>query len=121
MVKRADIILIAFLLLAGSGLWALFSFSPSNGNGTVVITVNGEESGRYPLDEDREISVQQDSWINVISIQGGTVQMTEADCSGRECIRQGRISKSGESIICLPHRVVVEIASENSSYDTIVS
>ena len=121
MVKKADIFLIALLLLAGIGLWLFFSFSPSADGDAVVITVNGKETGRYPLSEDREIPIRQGGLINVVAIKGGAVWMTEANCSGRECIRRGSITKSGESIICLPHRVVAEIVSEDSPYDAIVS
>ncbi len=121
MVKKADIILIALLLLAGIGLWLLFSLPSAADGDTVVITVNGEETGRYPLGEDREIPIRQGDSVNVVAIENGAVRMAEANCSGHECIRQGRIAKNGGSIICLPHRVVAEIVSEDSPYDAIVS
>ncbi len=120
MIKKADIFLIALLLLAGLGLWRLLAF-PSPDGDTVTISIAGEPSGSYPLNENREIPIIQGGFQNTIVIRDGAVHMEEANCPGKECIRQGWISQSGESIICLPHRVVVEITAQNSSYDAIVS
>ena len=120
MIKKADIFLIAFLLLAGFGFWWLFSFPAPDGD-TVTISIEGEPGGSYPLSENREIPIIQGGFENTIVIRDGTVYMKKANCPGKECVRQGRISQSGESIICLPHRIVVEITAQNSSYDAIVS
>ena len=46
---------------------------------------------------------------NIIVVDNGQVYMTDADCPDKLCERTGRISRTGESIVCLPHRVVVEI------------
>lgn len=120
MIKKEDILLIAVLLLGGLWLWWQTIFSSGNGD-TVVISVSGKESGSYSLGENREIPLTQGDWKNVVSIRDGTVRMEEANCAGQECVRQGEISKSGESIICLPHQIVVEITAGHSSYDAIVS
>ncbi|MFR4337598.1 MAG: NusG domain II-containing protein [Lachnospira pectinoschiza] len=49
--------------------------------------------------------------------------MTDADCPDKLCVKTGMISKTGETIVCLPHRVVVEIigaAADDSGVDSIV-
>ena len=38
--------------------------------------------------------------------------MEEADCPDRLCVRQGAVSRVGESIICLPHELVVTVEGE---------
>ncbi len=43
--------------------------------------------------------------------------MDKADCPDKLCVKQGKISKSGESIICLPHKVVVKISAEERESD----
>lgn len=120
MIKKADIILIAFLLLTGIFLWWLFSFSSSNGD-SVSIFVAGKVTATYPLYEDRKIPLSEGEFVNNVVIHDGKVSMESANCPGQECVRQGAISKNGESIICLPHRVVITITAKNSSYDAIVS
>ena len=62
---------------------------------------------------------------NVVEISGGTVSVTEASCKNQVCVRHGAISKTGESIVCLPNRLVVRIqsgsAEEGGGYDSVTS
>ncbi|MEA3423273.1 MAG: NusG domain II-containing protein [Bacillota bacterium] len=46
---------------------------------------------------------------NKIVIEDGIVSMLEADCKDQVCVLSKAISKPGESIVCLPHKVVVQI------------
>ena len=52
------------------------------------------------------------SGCNVIVIRDNVCKVTEADCPDGICVRHGGISHKGEAIICLPHRLVVEIAGD---------
>ena len=46
--------------------------------------------------------------------------MTKADCPDKLCVNQNAVSKNGESIICLPNKVVVTVdSSENSEFDAV--
>ncbi len=120
MIKKADIILIFFLLLAGFGGWYFLSSTLSQGD-TVTISIDGRIYGNYPLNVNRKIFLKQGDEFNTVLIENSEVRILEANCAGQECVHQGAISKSGESIICLPHKTVVEITNQNSSYDAIVS
>lgn len=105
--KKGDIIIILLvLLLAGSvlGIYTLFF----GGKGAdVVIYVDGEETGRYRLDENRTIEINDGT--NTLVIENESARMEEADCPDQVCVRHKAISKDGESIICLPYKVVVSI------------
>ncbi|MGN1180817.1 MAG: NusG domain II-containing protein [Suilimivivens sp.] len=89
----------------------------------VVILQDGEEKGRYSLSEERTITVPfQDGSYNLILINGGMVRVTDADCPDKLCVRQRDISKNGESIICLPHKLVIMIESrEESDLDAVTN
>ncbi|MCR5654892.1 MAG: NusG domain II-containing protein [Lachnospiraceae bacterium] len=50
-----------------------------------------------------------DGNINVIAIEDGSVSVTEANCSNHICVKTGNISKSGETICCLPHRLIITL------------
>ena len=55
-------------------------------------------------------------------ISEGRAHMEEADCPDKSCTRMKEIRFEGESIICLPNRVVLKItggASRNGNVDTI--
>lgn len=118
MIKKADIILAAVLIIAGLAMSYILSFGQETGS-RVEIYSDGELYGVYALDEDREITVAKDGHTNVIAIRDGSVYMKSADCSGHDCISQGSISKTGQSIICLPGRVVAQITGGSSELDAV--
>ena len=50
----------------------------------------------------------------------GTADITEADCPDKLCVHQRAISKTKETIVCLPNKVVVEVTgSEESELDSV--
>lgn len=89
-------------------------------SGFVVVERDGSAEERYPLSEDRVIRLASELGNNTLTIQGGKAAVTEADCPDRICMKQGTIDKNGQSIICLPHRLVIRIESgEEDSVDGI--
>lgn len=118
MFKKADIILAFVLVMAGLAMSYIVSFGKSDGS-LLDITCSGQVFGSYPLSEDREITIDRNGHINKVTIKDGTVSMSFSDCRGQDCIYQGPISKTGENIVCLPNKVVLEISGETDGYDTI--
>lgn len=60
--------------------------------------------------------------INTIEIKDEAIRIQGATCSDQVCVRTGFISQPGETIICLPHKLVIEIkASNGESEDMIIS
>ena len=104
--RQRDLLLLAgFLLLAG----ALFLFlRPGEEGSWAVVTADGKEAGRYPLAEDRRGTIGAADY-NVLEIKDGAAAVAEANCGDHTCVRTGRISREGETIVCLPHRLVVRI------------
>ena len=88
-----------------------------------VVTVNGGEYGRYPLDQDREERIElPDGSYNIMVIADGTVDVSDASCPDRICVNHKKISKRNESIICLPNQVVVQIENgEDAGLDAVVN
>ena len=74
-----------------------------------VITHGGEEVARLSLAEDREMTVDGDYHLT-ITVKDGAVSVTHSDCPTQDCVRTGVISRTGQSIICLPEQVVVKLA-----------
>jgi hypothetical protein len=42
---------------------------------------------------------------------GEGVRMVSADCPGGDCLRAGEITRPGEAIVCVPHKLVIRLAS----------
>ena len=113
---KTDFILILFLFLVGIVL-TLCVFLPQSGEGSVVeVHENGKLLLSLPLDQNTERTIRtDDGHTNHFVIRDGTVTMTSADCSDQTCVRTGGIRQAGQSIVCLPHRLVLTIVEQSSS------
>jgi hypothetical protein len=106
---RMDIILIVILLILAL-IAAVAVYLTHDKGGTVVVKVDGAVVSELPISEDTELIVEgYQGGTNRIIIQGSEVFASEADCPDALCVKTGKISRAGETIVCLPHRVVVEI------------
>ena len=114
---KNDIILAAVLAAAAVVLAVVFFLIPGEKQGnTAVITIDGREYGRYSLSKDQTIEIVDDEkGKNTVIIRDNAAHMEEADCPDGYCIYRGNISRAGETIVCLPHRLVVEIISEDNT------
>lgn len=66
------------------------------------------------LTKDQVYTVSGDKdFINEVIIEGGRVWIGETNCPNKDCVHQGQISNVGQQLVCLPHQVIVEIASES--------
>jgi hypothetical protein len=88
---------------------------------TAQIVIDGTVTAEYDLNANQtiDLKVSEDAF-NVIVIENGSCYMKDANCPDRLCVSQGRISKDGESIICLPHRLVIRVVgSEKNDVDAV--
>lgn len=63
---------------------------------------------------DAEFTVETDGGSNTIVVENGTARIVHADCPNLDCTRQAAISAPGQQIICLPHRLWLEVAPRGS-------
>ena len=78
---------------------------------TAVISVDGAESERIPLVglADTERTVESNGYTLHLVLSADGVEMTTSDCPTQECVHTGKITRSGQSIVCLPARVIVTL------------
>ena len=116
--RKMDLLLAAgILLLAGILYWVL---RPGGTGAWAVVSIDGQETARYSLLEDRTVKLGDDAY-NILQISHGTAAVIEANCGDHTCVRTGEISREGESIVCLPHRLIVRIeGGEALSFDASV-
>ena len=114
---RCDLLLIGGVLLLAGLLWLMTR--PSGTGGWAVVTRDGEEIGRYPLDKEVTVTLGEGDY-NVLRISGGAAQVTQANCGDLTCVRTGEISRTGESIVCLPHRLIITVVgAESGGFDAV--
>ena len=112
--SKHDIFLIAGILSV-SVLLLVAGFFVMRGSGaSVVVTVDGKAYGTYALDEDQTVPISTSYGTNLLVIEDGCARMQEADCPDHYCVGMGRIQKEHQTIICLPHKLVVEVTGEGA-------
>ena len=111
--KKNDLILIAAALVISIGLilgMQIYKKFATEGDAYVLVTIDGEEYARFSLSEDYFETISFfDGEYNLLQIKDGEVEMIEASCPDQICVRHSNIKYTGESIVCLPHKLVVEI------------
>lgn len=116
--KNKDWLLIIVVIFVATLAFFLHCTIGGEGAGSVTVKVEGEIKGVYSLGEDQTIKIN--GGTNILVIKNGYADMVEADCPDKLCVNQKAISKNGESIICLPNKVVVTVdSSENSRFDAV--
>ncbi len=114
---RNDIILIiSILLIAAIGLLYLFKFR-SKGD-TIKITVDGKTYGMYSLSENITEDIYSgngNEHLNRLVIRDGKAYMEKATCPDGICVAHAPIFRDGESIVCLPQRVVITVITQDNA------
>lgn len=122
-VKKNDLILVGALLVGLLVLVAVLMATKSSG-AYAVVSVDGVEVAAFSLDQDITYEIEgYDGGHNTLVIKDGKAHLEDSSCPDHLCEHMGKIDKVGQSIICLPNRVVVEIrgAGDAADYDTISS
>ena len=115
---RTSALMIAGLLIAALAAWGCMqlAFADSANDAAerfAVITDGDGNTHRISLSENGAYPITTSLGTNVISVENGEAHMEEADCPGHDCIDQGAISSKGEIIVCLPHKLIVNIEDES--------
>lgn len=124
--KKNDVILIvvllviAFTILGATRLWQK---NNTDDGAVVIVTVDGVEQGRYPLNQDCEQRFDfPDGSYNVLRISEGRAEISEASCPDQICVKHHKIHYTNETIVCLPNKLVVEIqGGEENEVDAIAN
>ena len=117
MIRRSDLLLLAGILIAGIALFALNEALQEPGAKVRVIS-GRDVYGVYELENDIEVKIDVDDAVNIIVISNGTVEMRYANCPGGDCVRQHAISMAGQSIVCLPNKIIVTIEGGGYKLDS---
>ena len=105
---RNDVLLVAGLLILG-GVLALFLYATRQAGGYVSVRVDGELLMELLLDQNTQVVLGEGEHTNTLVIENGTARVVEASCPDQICVNQGAVRYAGESIVCLPHKLVVTV------------
>lgn len=114
MLRKKDKLLIVLIVIA-AGAASLFNHLIGNNAGSSVrVMIDGKLYGEYPLQDNQIIEIREAAGYNRLIISQNSVKMEEADCPDQYCVKHAAITNTNETIVCLPHRLTVEIADTAS-------
>lgn len=118
--KLWDKIIVAVLLVVafGSAAFILINNQKTYAKTEVEIKVEGKLVKRVHLDTvtgTQQIPIQNKYGKNIIQIKDGSVSIIDADCPDKICVKDGSIHKPGQVLVCLPHKLIIEIKGNNNS------
>ena len=101
--------IVAFSFVAAG--WFAGGEAANQGGPAVLVHDADGKVHRLPLTEDGQLRVSTSLGWNVITVEDGQAYVSESNCDGHDCMRQGRISEPGMQLICLPHQLWVEVSA----------
>lgn len=116
---RNDCLFIAALLMVVAVAGGCLYFLRGEGR-WVTVKVEARVYGVYALSENRVVDIPTPHGHNRLVIQDGTAYMESATCPDGICVAHHPIHREGESIVCLPNRVVVTVSGETTDAPDIV-
>lgn len=127
--KKLDVLIIISLLLLSFIPNLVYSHKMSKDYKSTYanIKVDGKTYDNINLSSfegEKAFTIESKDNTNVVSIENDTISIIDANCHDSLCVKQGEISKVGQSIVCLPHKIIIEIKGDekdSSSDDMILS
>ena len=116
--------IVALAVLCGLRLW--LPQGQTDGPLTAVVTIDGREADRFPVSQGQlfEPRTYTNNGYTLTVVPAGDSPLlsapdglcvSESDCPNQDCVRSGVISKSGQSIVCLPARIAIELRGGSGS------
>lgn len=117
--KKQDFIIIAVVLVVAIGLFVGLYVLNGDSGSNVQVEIDGKVVDSFSISESLEKEYKTDGGTNVVVIKDGKVLMKSADCPDKICVQHKQIYRKGESIICLPHKVVVTVVGDSPNDDEV--
>lgn len=108
MITKKESMIILFIIIVSFLSIIIFNIVRPGGK-KVIISIDGTRIDEVSLSIDKTYKYNTGNGYNVIEIKDMKVKVIESDCKNHNCVNHKGISKVGDTIICLPHKLVVEI------------
>ncbi len=120
--KKLNAVFAAIIIaLVIGGVLATNAFGQSVAAKSAVMKDSDNNEYVLDLSKDSTTVVSTELGTNLVVVENGTVRVSEADCPNHDCVDQGAISKAGQQIVCLPHKLTIDISDREATptYDVV--
>ncbi len=108
--KFGDYFIIGIILIVIILFLKVFKFVQDSGH-LCTISVDNKKIYQLSLSENKEISVLGPIGETKVKVENGSIRITEAPCEQKICQKMGKISHSGEIIVCIPNKIIIHVKS----------
>lgn len=116
--SKTDILIYVSVAAAAVFLLVYFAFFTGGGRAADSVVIRSEGGVRtLPLSENETLDISSCGINLTVEIKDGGVRVLRASCPDKCCVETGRISRAGQSIVCLPAHVTVTLEGEGGQYD----
>lgn len=112
--KKKDIILGIGIITVALLMLLFMQINRGEEGDRIQVTLDGKVYGTYSLEKNQVIEIEEGSLYNKIRVEDGKAYMEEANCPDGYCEEQGKISRHTQTIVCLPHKLVVEVLESDN-------
>jgi hypothetical protein len=96
----------------------LMLYTVGENGGYFTLSLDGDET-TYSLSENKELTVSSAGYNYTITVQDGAVSVSEADCPDKVCVKTGAISRTGQTVVCIPGRLILTVGGDALSDDAL--
>ena len=110
-----DIMLISILVISLISWLVVWGITANNKNRKAVIIHDDEVIMELDLSVDKEIELYELEngktleYRMIIIVKDNKIWVEENECPNHDCIKEGKKSKVGDTIICLPNKIIIRI------------
>ncbi len=115
------LVVLAVLLLGVAVAWLAYG-GENSGALTATVKHRGQVVARVELSsltEEKTVSIDGAYHLTITLDRTGAA-VTDSDCPGQDCLHTGRITRAGQSIVCLPEQVIVTLEGKAPSPDVVL-
>ena len=120
---KGDKIVVAAVLFFALLVYLVFTFCiTAKPPAKAQIFVDGKLYASYNLQnftEEKEIEIKSEFGVNVLKLSHDGARMVSASCPDKRDVKDGKITKSGQTLICIPNRVMVKLLGNNEEVDKV--
>lgn len=110
---KKDLLLIAVILAISAAGFAVNYFINQKPAIYLEVSVDGQVLQVLPLNQDTDLIIEGvNGGFNHLIVQNGSTWIDDASCPDKICIHQGHVSLTGQMIVCLPNRIIIQVADK---------
>jgi hypothetical protein len=111
--RRNSVVLILIIFALSIIAWFVSTSLLSSETGEIAILKYGDGNiERVSLKTNREFEIKTNLGTNHLHIENGEISIEDASCKNKECIKQGAISHPGQTIVCVPNKLIMSIEGQ---------